>query len=90
VKNPQIGVRFAPVVATRIQVAAKVTGLTPPALVQACVDFYLPVIEAGLHGNPFGEPLLAQWTADLEEAKGRLAAATSAPSRASRKPAKAA
>jgi len=86
----QIGLTLAPELGGRISAAAKARHMTAPALVQACIEFYLPVIEAGLHGNPFGEPLLAQWTADLEEAKGRLAAATSAPSRASRKPAKAA
>ena len=85
-----IGVRFSPVTATRIQEAAKRRNMTPPALVQACVDFYLPVIEAGLHGNPVGEPLLAQWAADLEEARGRLVAASASPTRSARRPTKAA
>ena len=88
--NTQIAVRFDAVKATRIQEAAKRRNMTPPALVQACVDFYLPVIEAGIHGNPFGEPLLVQWVADLEEAKSRLAAATAAPARPLRRTPKAA
>jgi hypothetical protein len=48
------------------------------------------VIEAGLHGNPVGEPLLAQWAADLEEARGRLVAASASPTRSARRPTKAA
>lgn len=78
----QIGLTMTPELGARITAAAKARHMTAPALVQACVDFYLPVIEAGLHGNPVGAPLLAQWAEDLEEARGRLAAATSAPSRA--------
>jgi hypothetical protein len=88
--NTQVGLRLDPVLATRIQVMSKKTGMTVPAVVLACVDFYLPVIEAGLHGNPVGEPLLAQWAADLEEARGRLAAASASPTRSARRPTKAA
>ena len=64
--------------------------MTEKTIVQACLEFYLPVIEAGLHGNPVGEPLLAQWAADLEEARGRLVAASASPTRSARRPTKAA
>ena len=86
----QIGLTMTPELGARITAAAKARHMTAPSLVQACVDFYLPVIEAGLHGNPVGEPLLAQWAADLEEARGRLAAASASPTRSARRPTKAA
>lgn len=89
-KSKQLGARFDVDLVERVAKAAAVRGMTERTVVQACLEAYLPVIEAGLHGNPVGEPLLAQWAADLEEARGRLAAATASPSRSARPRTKAA
>ena len=80
----QVAVRFSPELAERIRKEAALRGMTPPSVIQACVDFYLPVIEAGLHGSPFAEPMIQQWRDDLRQATEHLKTLP-APARAKRK-----
>lgn len=68
----QFGLSVAPELAERIRSAASFRHMTPPAVIQACVEFYLPVIEAGLHGLPAAQAMFDQWHEDLRQATDHL------------------
>lgn len=72
--STQISVRFPGPLGDRIQKLAETTARTPPQIVIACAEAFLPVIEAGIFGSPAWPELKAVWDADVQEVREQISA----------------
>ena len=75
-KADQISVRLDPQKAEAVRGVATRQRMSPPALMELCLDEFLPVVASGIYATPIWPQLRERWLADLEEVRQQLSGVT--------------